>query len=225
MSDRIAKYKEARNFLSNRIIHKKVSLENYKKENSKFEEIKASLQTATVASDSLYIYTSLLSRVYKDLKAEEVRYKETRISEIDKEITNVLATVIPEEGFQAKIATNFKYRTERADLTLVTPTGHKRFPEISNGGMVQQMVGVGSSVAISRYLGLEMCLMDEAFSLCHPSNKPKLAETVKDMVDSGIQVIMIEQYDDGYRNLTRREFLLEKNIQEKKTYLLPYADY
>ena len=67
--------------------------------------------------------------------------------------------------------------------------------------------------------------MDEAFSASSPENLTKAGKVLESLLKKNFQVILIEQTNEIYKDLPRREIILEKEPIKDEVIVKSITDY
>jgi hypothetical protein len=178
--------------------------------NQERERLVVKLEKAISASDKLRIIMQAYKKLEELVLAEDINFKNRRLDFISEAITSNLNVFFPHDGFKAKLVCDFN-RGMKVRLDLYDSNNRLRRVHISEGKLLQSQVSYSAAIAIAFSLGVDKLYLDEAFAASSPNNLTKTEEVTKWAIDNGMQIIMIEQYPNGYKDLKRREFWLKKN--------------
>lgn len=167
----------------------------------KLRRAEDSLDEIEIELDHMKIYKKLLDR-------EEGSYKEKRTSFMESQIEESIARIFPTRNYSVKLTIKPFRGKLRASLTLRDKFGRISKPKMGEGKFCQQLIGFSASSAISKTYKVDKVLTDEAFSASSPENLSKVGDILKDLIESGLQIILVEQQTEVYKDLPRREFLL-----------------
>ena len=120
---------------------------------------------------------------------------------------------------------DYSRNNQRVKLTLVDPSGEERNPRMSEGMMLQQLISFSSAVGLTECMNGNKIYMDEAFSASSPENLTKVSALLQTLIDRDFQIILIEQEDDIYKDLPRREIRLFKDPILKEAQVVSTTDY
>lgn len=201
--------------LENKLQRKKVLAEVTEENNKKFLELKGRYNKAKDTQQLLENYITSMEILYKLCNNETNKYKQNRLSYVEHFIDEKLDIVFPDENFSSKIVIDNKYGSNIAYLTLLKPNGKSRMPTASEGKMCQQLLSTNTAIALVKCLGINRLFLDEAHSASSPKNLTKVGDMLKELVGSGIQIILIEQKSEVYKDLPRREIYITKNPTEE----------
>jgi len=218
-------HKTSLSLFRNSINKMRVDLEIGKRENMQLATIAENFLIANEAKTRLINYIEFLKRIKSILEEADDAFKTRRLDELSKEVSNALAVIYPVESFTATLEADTKYRSRRADLVLKHKNGTERIPDVSEGMLLQQLVSFSASLSFTLKMGMDKLYMDEAFSVAYKENLAKLATLVQFALEAGMQIIMIEQSDVGYKHLPRREHRILKDEIDEKVVLAPYVDF
>ena len=180
--------------------------------NAQYDEVKAKYDKTKDLLNDISTLKQLFSIFISLLTNEDHNFKERRVKYLEKYIDNNLDIIFPNECFKSKIDFDFSYNSQKVSLTLLDREGRERIPSVCEGSLLQQLIGFSAAVAIAECLGYDKFYMDEAFSASSMENKSKIANLLKKLVEeSGFQIILIEQSDDIYKDIPRREIYLKKD--------------
>lgn len=170
----------------------------------------------------------IISKAYKYLNelviAEDRNFKNSRLEFISDAITETLYHLFPDEGFEAKLVCDFN-RGMKTNFILKDSTGRSGMVHISEGKLLQSQVSYAAATSIARSLSANKIYLDEAFAVSSPTNLSKISDITRKFIESGMQIFMIEQYSNGYKDLPRREIHLTKDPITKKVEKPVIIDY
>jgi hypothetical protein len=209
----------------NKLSSLQYSLEKGIQANRERKEIQARLSKATKLRRDTDIYATALVRLHKKFISEDLAFKDRRLLFLSERITENVSYVFPYEGFKVKVKSDFKNRNSKTTLEIIDKKGRTRLPHINEGKLLQELISFSSAIGINESAGCVIIPMDEAFAASDSDNLGKLAELIELAISKGMQIMMVEQSADGYKNLPRREFRLEKNHATEITSLVEVTDY
>lgn len=163
--------------------------------------------------------------LFKVCSAEDINYKNRRLSYVQEQIEDSLHLVYPDDGFKCTINFDFRYNKPIANLYLTNKKGKVIIPKLNEGDFCAQLICFTGTAALAESLGRKGLYLDEMFSAAHPDNLTKVSAKLKDLVDRGFQIVMIEQHTDVYRDLKRREIYVKKDPLTLKTNVVSTKDY
>lgn len=147
-----------------------------------------------------------LSKLTKDTYAD---YQQGRIKFIEDSLEEVISELFPNSNFRPRIRYTH-YRNEiRSELVLIDQQGYERFPRITEGGFMKQLIGFSSAIKVLELVGSKTFYLDEAFSNASATKKEQMANIISKCLDNGLQLILISQSPECYDSLPRREFILD----------------
>lgn len=164
-------------------------------------------------------------RINRRAIAEDIAYKDRRVSFIEEVVTENLAHVYPENKLRAVIDNDFKNRGSHAELLLYDEDGNEMIPYIQEGGMYQSVISFSSAIGITVSTGRATLWLDEPFAAGSPTKIALTAELIYEALKQGLQLILIEQSDAGYKNIIRREHHWYKNPRTKAVEVIKVSDY
>ena len=198
-------------FFKQQLNNKLINLEKAKVYNEQFEALQVKCLETKAVQDKLVDYVTELSLLKSMIISEAKAFKERRIQYLNDSITEELGKIFPEEGFTAKIVCDFKYNNNKAYLTLIDKSGNVRIPKISEGKLCQYLISFSSTVGTVKGLGKRNIYIDEAFGVSSPQKLLEVSTLLNDVLESGIQLVVISQHKELYQDLPRREIHLYKN--------------
>lgn len=199
-------------------------LEEGKRLNREREELQRKLSDARKLRQQTATYVGALNKLQKRFITEDLEYKDRRLAFVSKLITDNVAAIFPFEGFTVSLLSDFKYKSSRTHLRITDRNNRKRLPHINEGKLMQELISYSSALGINESSGCYILYADEALAASDQDNLGKIAELTRNALDKGIQIIMIEQSENGYKNLPRREFHLEKDHVNQRTVLVNVID-
>lgn len=207
------------------LVKMKVDLEVGRRDNEQLEIIESKLQKVNELVPRVEGYIKYLEKIKRMTIEEDAAFKKRRLAEISVEITNSLGIIFPVESFRAVLDCEFKHRNQRAELTLYHKNGTERIPDVSEGMLLQQLISYSSSMGLSWNMGANKAFTDEVFSAAYKENLSKLADIMRFYLEAGMQILMIEQSEEGYKDLPRREFRIVKDPVSEEVILESTLDY
>lgn len=111
----------------------------------------------------------------------------------------------------------------RSELVFVDDKSNVRYPRITEGGFMKQLIGFVSAIKVIQLIGAKTLFMDEAFSNASAKKKEQVAQVINEYLKEGLQLILISQSPECYDTLPRREFRL--NTVKKLCVLTDVRDY
>lgn len=148
-----------------------------------------------------------LNKVYAE-------FKEGRLKEVSEYITGALSVVFPDRDYEVVLeAEDPSARTRSIALSLIDSYGQVRYPFVTEGMLNNQLIAYSAAFALVRAFHYNTIFIDEAFSAAHPSNLKKTAMQIEDAVKNGMQVFLIQQAEEGYEDIPRREIYLRHTME------------
>ena len=175
------------------------------------KELRAKYQKAVELEEDYKTFSYQLDAIRKTCNIEDINYKKRRLNYIEKCVEKNLSLIYPDEGFTCEITWDFKYNNQKVDLYLYNKDGELSIPRVNEGGFCRRLTGFSAASAVTESLGCKNLYMDEVFYAAHPDNLAKTSSLLQELVDKCFQMILIEQQDDIYRDLKRREIHVRKN--------------
>lgn len=207
------------------LTNKKIKLEEYKRNNAELKDNINKLNKVNELMLKLREFINVMNLFYKVSAQEDINYKNRRINFLSNYIDKNLAVIFPEENFKSEIVCDFKYLTNKATLKLRDESNNVRIPEITEGKLCQELISFSSALGIVESLGKNKVYMDEAFAASSAENLAKVSSLLLRAVENGTQVILIEQTNNGYKDIPRREFKLYKDPMLKMVQIESVTDY
>lgn len=170
----------------------------------------AELNTGLKQAENL---DKLMTYLIKNLTIYSANFRNTRKSELEDETRRVLKFVFPNEGFDIKIDwSEGRGRPQAQILTgLKGPNGVVEWcpPRNVHGEFAKQLIAFTTICNIAIMLGSQTFCSDEALN---SGDDESLVSTkpLMDKLGELLQFIVIEHKDNFYKNIDRREILLEK---------------
>ena len=212
--------------ISARVRDKETQLHTARIYNDQFNSVKVKYDKTKALYNDIKMLEKLYSIYVKFLTNEDHNFKQRRLEYLEKYIDSNLDIIFPNECFKSHIEFDYSYNSQKVSLTLIDREGKVRIPSICEGSLLQQLIGFSAAVAITECLGSNKFYMDEAFSASSMENKSKIADLLKKLVqDSGFQIILIEQSDDIYKDIPRREIYLNKDEITAEVSVVKTIDY
>lgn len=226
MSVTSAELKELYNKARGKVNKGLVDLELAKKNNKILQTLEDDLEECLKVKSSLEKFITMLTTFEAMATKEDLAYKERRLDYLCSYMNKNLDIIFPYDNFKTKVTTSNKYGNERAELLLYAGDNkNPRIPAYTEGKMLRQLLSFSASIGLAECLGKYSFYMDEAFSAASPENLSKVGLLLKDILEKGFQVIVIEQTPEIYKDLPRREIILEKDLVGKKVKVVNVVDY
>ena len=212
-------------YIQSQITAKKIQLETSKKNNERAESVKKNFEYINDLERDLTSYVKNLDVFSKLVEVETSNYKQRRIDFLSNYIENNIATIFPKEGYKARIKIDPRYNKQHAHLELISRNGYVGVPHMNSGKLLQELISFSSAIAIAECLGKNKFYMDEAFAASSPENLTKVGLLLKKLVDENFQILLIEQKDDIYKDIPRREIHIAKDELNDEVKVLETLDY
>lgn len=196
----------------------KNNLEVYEKLEETYNEVLGLKDNVHKLLDIYKIFINLLV-------SEDNAFKEKRLRYLEAYIDKNLEIIFPNEGFKSKIDFDYSYNNQKVTLYLVDRENKIRIPSVCEGSFLQQLIGFSAAVGIIECLGSNKLYMDEAFSASSMENLTKISGLLKKLLDEGSQILIIEQKNDIFKDLPRREINIEKDAIDECVNILSVVDY
>ena len=170
------------------------------------------------------VYSSVLHNTLTVTKDKYSKFQSSRIKFLEVALEDNISYLFPDRGFIPKIEYEIFRNKIISKLTLIDTDKNVRFPEITEGDFLQQLIGYTSSITILKLLKCKTFYIDEAFSNASGKSKEKMQPIIYDYTaKDGLQTIMISQSSECYEDLPRREFRL--NYDDGQCKLIKTIDY
>lgn len=190
--------------------HNSLIVENQHKEYSKLELESAEIDN--LKSD-IVSYLHSCNMALDALNKTYAEFKASRLSEVSEYISGALAVVFPDREYDVNLeADDPSSRSRTIALSLQDKYGNTRYPFVTEGMLNNQLIAYSAAFALVKAFGYNTIYIDEAFSAAHPSNLKKTAKQVEDAVMDGMQVFLIQQAEEGYEEVPRREIYLKHTM-------------
>lgn len=200
------------NYFTSQLNVKKANLMTAKENNKRVNKIKADFVKVQELEHDLSAYVRNLELFYKLVSSESANYKQRRLDFLSNYIDENIKAIFPHEGYKTKIHVDFKNKSGKAYLKIIDKNGKVGLPSVSSGKMLQQLISFSSAIGIAECLGMNKFYMDEAFAASDMENLTKVGLLLKKILEEDFQVLLIEQKDDIYKDLPRREIHIKKDV-------------
>lgn len=185
-----------------------------KSTNARAERLRDSIAEIDNYLEVAPVYVEALSSILRITKDEYTKFQESRVSFIENSLAYILTILFPNEDFTPKLNYSVERNNIQCELIFIDGNGNTRYPRITEGGFMKDLVGFTSAIKVLELLGSKTFYIDEAFSRASQENKEKMGDIIKNYLDDGLQMIMISQSSECYHNLPRKEFYLLKENNE-----------
>lgn len=153
-------------------------------------------------------------------QAHAVKYRDMRIAELESRCEAILELAFPDENFGVKIETTV-VRKQEVSYLLVGPKDKPKsewFPPVSeNGGLVKQLLGASVIESICEMVNADFMIFDEMFCSGDPVTVSDISPFFNNILDKGIQLVIIEHKPTLYEGVKRREVHLGKDRCKTKS--------
>lgn len=225
MSNDLRDFKSLYNKMRVRVNNKYTEIEIAKRDNQILKTLDDDLEKVEKVENNLRIFVNMLSAFQSVTDKEDLAYKERRVNYLCSYIDTNLEHVFPYDNFKSKIKLDLKYNNKKAELLLLDKYDKARIPAYSEGKMLRQLISFSSAVGLTECLGKSSIYMDEAFSASSPENLTKASKVLGSLLKKNFQVILIEQTNEIYKDLPRREIILEKEPIRDEVIVKSITDY
>lgn len=201
-------YSKYRDYFDHGIARKMFLLEKAKEGNvARGELLKQKNEMDSIYADSI-VYLDKLQLLKNAVINESNQYRTRRLEYLNNLITESLSKVFPEKGYVADVSCDFN-RRDTVTLELKNSLGRYIDPEMQEGMLLQYLISFSAMSGIAKGLGSKILYIDEAFGASSMENLPKVGELLSELVNNGIQIILVSQNPLLYDEIPRKEFFLE----------------
>lgn len=163
---------------------------------------------------TLQMYRSRIDQLIKGSMIRVEQYRNECISALESRVEHILALIMPEEQFKVQItfrSVRGKYRSEV--LIGKENNGYIEWspPRTQNGDFIKQLISCSIVWSLNLLLGASFILMDEPFSSSDQVNVGNLSPVFEMMIESGMEIIMIEHKPELYQGVHHNEISLLKH--------------
>lgn len=204
---------------------KKVELQLAKDRSLRYEKLQNNYDMVCKLHGDVSNLKIIFNTFLKILAAEDNAFKQRRLKYLEAYIDRNLEVIFPNEGFRSKIHFDYSYNNQKVTLYLVDRYGKVRIPSVCEGSLLQQLIGFSAAVGIIECLGANKLYMDEAFSASSMENLTKISSLLKKLIEEDFQILIIEQKNDIFKDLPRREINIAKDAIKESVKILSVTDY
>lgn len=154
-----------------------------------------------------------------------IAYKEERQKYLQEISNEYLAKIFPDDNFCVKFVPSVYRNKEYIDLYSGHNEGGMSPLEMQHGRLFRQFLGYIITVVIQKAKNCELLIMDEAMNSGDEETLMKITPVVKDLLNSGKQMIMIEHKHVLYENLPRLQYKLERDILDNSVNIVSETRY
>jgi len=208
--------------LSESISYDKAILQTAVESNERQLKVEEKYQKIADLLRELRDYTSMLKTLHAVVNKKASEFTQGRKSLLEQTVEDNLRYIFPEENFRVKLDLDVSKtgketcklllgKEENGKVSAYTPTNAQ------NGRFVRQLISLVIVYTINLLRGSDMVYMDEALASSDKDNLTKLEPLLNRMIDSKMQVILIEHKPELYENVSRRHFKLRKNRETGET--------
>ena len=199
------KFLELRNLHQNKMYE----YERNKLSNERIGSLEKELNKINSKLNIITGYRVALSSIIACTKDRYGKYQTAKLEFIEDSLSDVINLIFPDTGLTPKISTTDKRNLMRSELLLVDSNGNVRYPRITEGGFMKQLIGFVSAIKVIQLIGANTLFMDESFSDASSVKKEQVTSVINEYLKEGLQLILISQYPECYDKLPRREFILK----------------
>lgn len=195
-------------------------------DNLKIKQIEDELEVLNAKASLMSRYIRSTHNILLATKDAYSEYQKSRIAFIEISLKDNIDALFPKRNFTPIIDYTMYRNQIRSLLILKDPKGNTRYPDITEGGFLQQLIGYTSAMSILKLLGSKVFYIDEAFSNASEKSKEEMQSIIYGYTElDGLQTIMISQSSKTYEGLPRREFHLEFDNEADEAKLVKVKDY
>lgn len=220
----VSRYRSQLNVYRNQLATLRGTIEAAQFANSSRQRLLAKQTEVSQLIDDTKCYLSVLRLIQSRCIKENDDFKTRRLNLLNVEITDALEKVLPGKKFIANVRCDFN-RKQRVVTTLTDAKGNEFSPKMSNGKLVQYLTTFSGVSCLVKTLGIKSLYVDEAFGASSMNNLPIVGDYVKELVDSGIQVVLVSQNPSLYEGVPRREICLAPVVGEGRSVVTEVKDF
>lgn len=200
--------KQKFNSLRNLYNEKLYELERNKLLNDRIQSLENELEGIDYELQVSKVYRNALLKILDCTKDKYANYQSSRLNYIEDSLSDVINLLFPDAELTPKIKTFDRRNIMRSELILMDKGNNVRYPRITEGGFMKQLIGFVSAIRVIQLIGAKTLFMDEAFSNASTKKKEQVAAVINEYLKEGLQLILISQSPECYDTLPRREFRL-----------------
>lgn len=186
-------------------------LESLKASNQRAEYVRNEIAKIDNYLDIAGPYKDALNKIRVLTEDKYGAFQKNRVAFVENSLAENIELLFPKFNFIPKISYSFERNCMKSELLLQDARGNFRYPRLTEGKFMQQLIGFTSAINVLELLGADTFYIDEAFSNASMNNKEKMSDVLESYHRRGIQMILISQSPECYSALSRREFHLENN--------------
>ena len=183
--------------------------------NKEREVLTANFQYATEAVEQLESVIAETEKIKVRITNAITSYKSERLELLELEMNKNLGEVFPDRDFVAKFSPEMFRGSEVLEL-LVGEDGRLAPTEMQNGRLLRQTINFSGTSMIQIMSGCNLLIMDEATNSGDVESIQEIGQLMKNLVDGGYQLIVIEHKHELYEDLPRTQYNLEYNEVRKR---------
>lgn len=153
------------------------------------------------------------------MQAKSKAFKQRRLDVVTSETNKYLQELFPDEVFIIRFEQYVFRGKELVDLE----TGHseKAFSptEMQHGRFMRQSLGFAITSVIQELNGCNILIMDEALNSGDDESLSRISRIIKDKLDKGLQIFLIEHKHSLYENLPKKIYRLAKDTINNVMYV------
>lgn len=201
--------------LEDSVTYDRAILQTAEDNNAKQLKVEEKYQRCIEVLQDLRSYTDSLRMLHSIVNKKITDFTNGRQRLIEQTVEDNLRYIFPEENFKVKLNLDVsKTGKETCQLLLGKEFGGQIISysptNAQNGRFVRQLISLVVVYTINLLRGSDMIYMDEALASSDKNNLTKLEPLLDRMIESNMQVILIEHKPELYENIERRHFVLNK---------------
>lgn len=187
-------------------------------------------EVAELTEDYLTISNKLqdIQSLLKIIQVFTSKFRDSRIRELEERMEAILSLAFPSENFGVKITKDVLRNKDVSSLLIGpknTPVDCWSTPTTINGGLVNQLITAAAVAEICKMRQVDYIFLDEMFCSGDPVAVSDISPFFDSIIQSDIQLLIIEHKPSLYEDLNRREFRFGKDrIHSQELHLLSVED-
>jgi len=154
------------------------------------------------------------------MKATSQSYKENRLIKLEKATAEYIARLFPEDNYILRFRTAVYRGNEFVDLYSGRNERSLAPMQMQHGRLFRQFAGFTITMVIQEIEGCKLSIMDESLNSGDTEILKNISKIIKERLDSGVQIIMIEHKHEIYTDLPRLQHTLERDTTKNSVVVL-----
>lgn len=189
-------------------------LRTIERNNQMLQEYQQNVEKYASRIRTLRFYEEHINMILKGSMIRVEQHRDECLRSLEARIEHILELLMPEEQFKVKITFKSVRGKYRSDILIGKEHNGTIIwgpPRTQNGDFLKQLISCSAVWSLNLMLDANYILMDEPFSSSDPVNVSHLQPVFDMMLNSGMEIAMIEHKSELYQNAPHHEICLFKH--------------